>query len=114
MSIVEIFLDAADLAEDITGAETASDVPKLVPPSTGNWLAITVVNHTQFVLTPADSYFDSGRMDVGPSAVGPFKAITFSVSVPNVSVLTGVTGAITFTFNPLPNIVCRFGVGFSN
>src|ERR1043166_9219452 len=113
MAVVEFLEDAAELAESISSAMTAADTP--TPPSAGgNWMPVTVVNHTQFLLTPADSYFDSGRFQVAPSLIAPFKAFTFSVSATDNSILTGVTGAMAYTFSPKQGVTCRLGVGFSN
>jgi hypothetical protein len=82
MAAIEFLLDAAELAESIEGAMTAADAPP-TPTGSNNWMSMTIVNHTQFVLTPADSYFDSGRFAQGPAIVGPFKSMTFTVTTMN-------------------------------
>ena len=116
MATAEFLLDADELAESVEKAmSAAADAPTPPAPSDepSHYLAITVMNLTQFVLTPADNYFDSGKFFQAPSAIMPFQRMTFSVSAKDPS-LAGVSGAVTFTLNPAPNVVCRFGVGFSN
>jgi hypothetical protein len=73
---------------------------------------IVIVNNTQFLLTFADQFFDSGEFAVAPSSIPPFSSGTFTV-VPKAG-FAGVTGAVTFTFEPLPNVQCRLGAGFGN
>jgi hypothetical protein len=74
---------------------------------------VTILNRTQFLLTPLGSYFDSGRFDLPPGDVSPFGASTFTACATDDSVLTGVTGAASYTAS-LPDGSCNIGVGFCN
>lgn len=110
MAAVEFLLDAAELAEALAGAMSAAQAPAPASSTTPS-MVVTVLNHTQFMLTPAGSYFDSGRFDVAPGGVAPFKAVTFTVCAKDNSILTGVTGAASYSIT-LPNGTCNVGVGF--
>lgn len=103
------FLNQTDLNNAINGAPTP--VP-LTPDQVGGGQGITIVNNTQFPLTFADQFFDSGEFATAPSNIKPFSSMSFSVTIK--AGFAGVTGAVTFTFSPLPGVVCRLGVGFSN
>jgi hypothetical protein len=110
------FLDQTQLAAAIAATPTLpfpSPPPNpvqgvLAPPI---FITTAVVNRTQFVLTFEDQYFDSGGFYTAPTDVQPFSVIFFTGIFEGI--FTGVTGAITFTFNPLPYVECRLGVGFA-
>jgi len=123
MSVVEAILDAAELTDAIEGAEDAvasasesSGEPSAPapPPQKNRTVQLSVLNHTQFRLVPDSSYFYSGRFDVAPADVAPFDTMTFTAVDADDSILTGVSGAVTFSMT-LPNgASCRVGIGFSN
>lgn len=114
MASIEFIMDAADLAKSIGSAATAAQVaaPSSAG-STGPSMTVTVLNHTQFFLTPVGSYFDSGRFNVAPGGVSPFKGVSFTACAKDNSVLTGVTGAASYSMT-LTNGTCNVGVGFCN
>ncbi|HEV7503893.1 MAG TPA: hypothetical protein VGS07_03180 [Thermoanaerobaculia bacterium] len=91
----------------------ANMAPPPVPQPPPGGQAIIIVNQTQFSLSPIDQFFDSGEFAVAPLPISPFNSGSFIVT-PTSSGTAGVTGAVAFTFEPLPSVICNLGAGFGN
>jgi hypothetical protein len=105
------FLDQTQLENAINGAPTPQPPPVQ---AVQGWQGTVIVNNTQFLLTLVDQFFDSGEFQTAPpGAIQPFSFAVFTVMAKTIS-FAGATGAIAYTFEPLPSVSCNLGVGFGN
>jgi hypothetical protein len=100
----------AVIAAVIAGIKTAGELASAIKDVTGiipnapseltqkhRWMTVTIFNQTQFRLVFKKSWYDTGGPWQAPTDVPKFSSVTFSVCNKDNSILTGVTGGVTFT-----------------
>ncbi|KAF8593003.1 hypothetical protein BDV93DRAFT_419975, partial [Ceratobasidium sp. AG-I] len=78
------------------------------------WLQGVVRNATDFDVLVVTSYFDSGRYDQPPEHLRPFQLGTLTASEGENTVMTGVSGGLTYQVDIDRLHSFYFSIGFTN